>query len=99
MSTRPPMWQRQRKLIIAVIVVVILVVGVVSTALILRPTEYTIALWYNSDGHYGDTEATVAQLIANSIRKSGMEHQQWNSEPRAQNTNDNSNGKHPGYLR
>jgi peptide/nickel transport system substrate-binding protein len=98
MSTRPPIWKRQRKLIIAVIVVVILVVGVVSAALILRPTQYTIPLWYNSDGHYGDTEPTVAQVIANSIEKTGKVHVQLNSEPWAQYTTDFGNGKLPFFL-
>src|SRR5437879_4984530 len=98
MSTRPPMWQRQRKLIIAIIVVGILVVGVGSAALILRPTQYTIPLWYNSDGHYGDTEPTVAQVIANSIEKTGKVHVQVNSEPWAQYTTDFGNGKLPFFL-
>jgi peptide/nickel transport system substrate-binding protein len=81
------------------VVIAILVVGVVSAALILRPpAQYTIPLWYNSDGHYGDTEPTVAQVIANSIEKTGKINVQLKSEPWAQYTTDFGNGKLPFFL-
>src|SRR2546425_919266 len=68
-STRPPMWQRQRKLIIAVIVVVILVVGVVSAALILRPTQYsnsTMDNWLAWEA--GNSSSTVRNQLFTSIQ-------------------------------
>src|SRR5436853_7779484 len=69
-STMPSLWQRQKKVIIAIVVIAVLAVGSVSAALLLRPaSQFTIPLWYNSDGHYGDTEPTVAQVIANAIEK------------------------------
>src|SRR6266571_2123706 len=67
------MWQRHKNLIIAVIVIAILAVGSVSAAFVylLKPAQFTIPLWYNSDGHYGDTEPTVAQVIASAIERTG----------------------------
>jgi peptide/nickel transport system substrate-binding protein len=95
----PSLWKRQRTLIIAIVVIVILAIGTVSAALIFRPaTRYTIPLWYNSDGHYGDTEPTVAQVIANSIESTGKINVQLNSEPWAQYTTDFGNGKLPFFL-
>lgn len=95
----PSLWQRQKKVIIAIVVIAILVVGAVSAALLLRPpSKFTIPLWYNSDGHYGDTEPTVAQVIANSIESTGKINVQLNSEPWAQYTTDFGNGKLPFFL-
>jgi peptide/nickel transport system substrate-binding protein len=94
------MWKRHRNLIIAVIVIAILAVGSVSAAFVylLKPAQFTIPLWYNSDGHYGDTEPTVAQVIASSIEKTGKINVQLNSEPWAQYTTDFGNGKLPFFL-
>jgi peptide/nickel transport system substrate-binding protein len=95
----PSLWQKQKKLIIAVIVIAILVVGGVSAALLLRPPQqFTIPLWYNSDGHYGDTEPTVAQVIASAIEKTGKINVQLKSEPWAQYTTDFGNGNLPFFL-
>ncbi len=95
----PSLWQRQKKLIIAIVVIAILVVGSVSAALLLRPPQqFTIPLWYNSDGHYGDTEPTVAQVIASAIEKTGKINVQLKSEPWAQYTTDFGNGNLPFFL-
>src|SRR6266487_3592368 len=78
----PSLWQRQKKVIIAIVVIAILAVGAVSAALLLRPpSQFTIPLWYNSDGHYGDTEPTVAQVIASAIERTGKINVQLKSEP------------------
>ncbi len=95
----PSIWQRQKKLIIAIVVIAILAVGAVSAALLLRPPQqFTIPLWYNSDGHYGDTEPTVAQVIASAIEKTGKINVQLKSEPWAQYTTDFGNGNLPFFL-
>src|SRR5207249_3630820 len=94
------MWQRHKNLIIAVIVIAILAVGSVSAAFVylLKPAQFTIPLWYNSDGHYGDTEPTVAQVIASAIEKTGKVNVQLKSEPWAQYTTDFGNGNLPFFL-
>jgi peptide/nickel transport system substrate-binding protein len=89
---------RQTKVIIAIVVIVILVAGVGATVLLLQPHTPTIQLWYNSDGHYGDTEPTVAQVIAASIEKAGNINVQLKSEPWAQYTTDFGNGKLPFFM-
>src|SRR5437879_4299608 len=95
----PSLWQRQKRLIIAIVVIAILAVGAVSAALLLRPAaQFTIPLWYNSDGHYGDTEPTVAQVIASAIEKTGKINVQLKSEPWAQYTTDFGNGNLPFFL-
>jgi len=94
------MWQRHKNLIIAVIVIAILAVGSVSAAFVylLKPAQFTIPLWYNSDGHYGDTEPTVAQVIASAIERTGKVNVQLKSEPWAQYTTDFGNGNLPFFL-
>jgi len=95
----PSLWQRQKKVIIAIVVIAILAVGSVSAALLLRPpSQFTIPLWYNSDGHYGDTEPTVAQVIASAIERTGKINVQLKSEPWAQYTTDFGNGNLPFFL-
>ena len=82
------------------IIIAILAVGSVTAASVylLKPAPFTIPLWYNSNGHYGDTEPTVAQVIANSIEKTGKITVQLKSEPWAQYTTDFGNGKLPMFL-
>jgi len=40
-----------------------------------------IDLWYNSDGHYGDTEPNVALVVKTSIERTGMVVISLKSEP------------------
>lgn len=99
-STVPSLWRRRKNLIIAIIVIAILAIGSVTAAFVylLKPAPFTIPLWYNSDGHYGDTEPTVAQVIASSIEKTGKINVQLKSEPWAQFTTDFGNDKLPFFL-
>lgn len=94
------MWRRKRTLIIAVVIIAVIAAGSVTAAFVylLKPAPFTIPLWYNSDGHYGDTEPTVAQVIASSIEKTGKINVQLKSEPWAQYTTDFGNGKLPLFL-
>src|SRR5438552_17143104 len=89
----PSLWQRQKKVIIAIVVSAILAVGSASAALLLRPpSQFTIPLWCNSDGHYGATEPTVAQVIASAIERTGKINVQLKSAPWAQYTTALGNG-------
>lgn len=61
--------------ILAAVVVVIAIIGGVTAWVILSappaPKTYSIELWYNNDGHYGDTEAALAQTLQQSIQACG----------------------------
>src|SRR2546427_3317948 len=95
----PSLWQRQKKVIVAIVVIAILAVGPVSAALLLRPpSQFTIPLWYNNDGHYGDTEPTQAQVIASAFEKTGKKNDQLKSGPSAQYTTDFGNENPPCFL-
>lgn len=84
--------------LIAVIVVVIVVVAVVAVILTAPPRKLTIDLWYNSDGHYGDTEPAVAQVIKSSLEATGKLTVNLKSEPWATYTDDFGNGRLPAFL-
>ena len=53
--------------VVAVIVVAIIVIGAAAVILTAPPKKYQIELWYNSSGHYGDTENNLATVLKNSI--------------------------------
>src|SRR5438094_841748 len=57
-----------------------------------------IDLWYNSDGHYGDTEPSVALVIKTSIEKTGMITVSLKSEPCAAYRGDLAKGSFSFYL-
>jgi peptide/nickel transport system substrate-binding protein len=57
-----------------------------------------IDLWYNSDGHYGDTEPSVALVIKTSLEKTGMITVSLKSEPWAAYRGDLAKGSFPFYM-
>src|SRR2546428_6555976 len=57
-----------------------------------------IRLWYNSDGHYGETEPAVARTIAASLNQTCCLSVRLESEPWVQYVNDFGNGKLPFFL-
>jgi peptide/nickel transport system substrate-binding protein len=57
-----------------------------------------IDLWYNSDGHYGDTEPSVALVVKTSLEKTGMVIVSLKSEPWAAYRNHVGNGALSFYL-
>lgn len=68
------MEKRMLYVLVAVIVVIALVGGVTAWVLLSAPAvtpKYQIELWYNNDGHYGDTEAALAQTLQQSIQACG----------------------------
>jgi ABC-type transport system substrate-binding protein len=60
--------------------------------------KLSIDLWYNSDGHYGDTEPTVALVLKTSIEKTKMVIVNLKSEPWAQFVPDRKAGTFPFFL-
>ena len=57
-----------------------------------------IDLWYNSDGHYGDTEPSVALVIKTSLEKTGMITVSLKSEPWAAYRGHLAQGRFPFYM-
>src|SRR6266705_2788245 len=60
--------------------------------------KLTIDLWYNSDGHYGDTEPTAALVLKTSIEKTGMVIINLKSETWAQFVPDRRAGTFPLFM-
>lgn len=89
-----------KNLIYAIIIVAIIAIGVAAAAFtgVLFPRKPSIELWYNSDGHYGDTEPAVAQVIKDSLEKTGKFTVNLRSEPWATYTDDFGNGRLPFFL-
>src|SRR2546422_11486812 len=67
--------------LVAVIVVVLIVAAVAVVVLTAPPRKLTIQLWYNSDGHYGDTEPAVAQVLKSSLETTGKLSGELKAEP------------------
>lgn len=87
-------------MIYAIIIVAVIAIGVAAAAFtgVLFPRKPSIELWYNSDGHYGDTEPAVAQVIKDSLEKTGKFTVTLKSEPWATYTDDFGNGRLPFFL-
>jgi ABC-type transport system substrate-binding protein len=74
-----------RNVMLAIVVIVVLAIGVVAAVYLLRPAAApSITLWYNSTGHYGDTEPAVAQLLKAQIEATGkvtvkLQSEDWSS--------------------
>lgn len=92
------MQKRMLYALVAVIVVVIVVAAAAAVILTAPPKKLTIDLWYNSDGHYGDTEPAVAQVIKSSLEATGKLSVNLKSEPWATYTDDFGNGRLPFFL-
>ncbi len=67
--------------LVAVIIVAIVVISGVAAYFLTQPHKYTVQLWYNNDGHYGDTENSLATVIKNSIESCGKVSVTLNSDP------------------
>jgi ABC-type transport system substrate-binding protein len=92
------MQKRTLYVLIAVIVAVVIVGAAAAIILTAPPKKLTIDLWYNSDGHYGDTEPAVAQVIKSSLEATGKLTVNLKSEPWATYTDDFGNGRLPFFL-
>src|SRR5207249_2510142 len=88
-----------RNMILAIVVIVILAIGVGAAVVLLRPAATpTITLWYNSTGHYGDTEPAVAQLVKAQIEATGKVTVNLQSEDWASYRADLAKGNLPMFL-
>ena len=68
------MEKRMLYALVAVVVAVVIIGGVTAYVILSAPAapkKYNIELWYNNDGHYGDTEQALAETLQNSIQACG----------------------------
>ncbi len=67
--------------IAAIVVIALIAVAAVAVFNPFAPRKYALELWYNNDGHYGDTEAALAQTLQNSIQACGKVTVMLKSDP------------------
>lgn len=84
--------------VVAVIVVAIIVIGAVAVILSTPPRKYQVELWFNSDGHYGDTEDELATVLKNSIEVCGKVSVTLKSEIWADFRQSRNQGDLPFFL-
>lgn len=84
--------------VVAVIVVAIIVIGTVAVILSTPPRRYQVELWFNSDGHYGDTEDELATVLKNSIEVCGKVAVTLKSEIWADFRQSRNQGELPFFL-
>lgn len=84
--------------VVAVIVVAIIVIGAVAVILSTPPRKYQVELWFNSDGHYGDTEDELATVLKNSIEVCGKVSVTLRSEIWADFRQSRNQGDLPFFL-
>ena len=68
------MEKRMLYVLVAVVVVVAIIGGVTAWVILSAPpaqNKYSIELWYNNDGHYGDTEQALAETLQQDIQACG----------------------------
>ena len=90
-----------RKTLLIVIVAVIVLVIIASVAyalLVVFKPKYQIELWFNSDGHYGDTEDELATVLKNSIESCGKVQVTLRSEIWADYRQSRNRGELPFFL-
>src|SRR3989304_1006431 len=69
-------------IVVVVIVIVILLVAVFGGIFGSLPVrKYALDLWYNNDGHYGDTEDELATVLKNQIEECGKIQVTLRSDP------------------
>ena len=74
----------QRKSLLLAIVAVIVAIAIIAAAYVLLAApkaKLQMELWYNSDGHYGDTEPQLATVLKNSLEKSSKVSVTLRSDP------------------
>jgi len=74
--------KRRMWIVIAAVIVVVVLLGAAYAVLSARPpTKVSIEVWYNNDGHYGDTETALALTLQNSIENCGRVDVTLKSDP------------------
>ncbi len=75
--------KKNRKWIVIVAILIVALLGVSAFAVLSAqpPKKVSIELWYNNDGHYGDTETAIALTLQNSIQSCGRVSITLKSDP------------------
>ena len=95
---KKPVNRKMLYAVVAVIVVAIIVIGAVAVILSTPPRKYQLELWFNSDGHYGDTEDELATVLKNSIEVCGKVTVTLKSEIWADFRQSRNQGELPFFL-
>ena len=67
--------------VVAILVVALVGISAFAVLSARTPQKYSIELWYNNDGHYGDTETAIALTLQNSIQSCGRVSVTLKSDP------------------
>src|SRR2546425_2435263 len=91
---------KNRLLITIVAILIVALIGLAAFAVLSArvPQKFSFQLWYNNDGHYGDTETALALTLQNSIKNCGKVTVTLKSDPWAVFKQDRSQGKMDAFL-
>src|SRR5437899_5161366 len=91
---------RNRLMIAIVAILIVALIGLAAFAVLSArvPQRFSFELWYNNDGHYGDTETALALTLQNSIKNCGKVTVTLKSDPWAVFKQDRSQGKMDAFL-
>ena len=91
---------RNRLMIAIVAILIVALIGLAAFAVLSArvPQKFSFELWYNNDGHYGDTETALALTLQNSIKNCGKVTVTLKSDPWAVFKQDRSQGKMDAFL-
>ncbi|HEY5538313.1 MAG TPA: hypothetical protein VIL58_02080, partial [Thermoplasmata archaeon] len=93
------MAKRSTWIIVAAVVVVIAIVAASVYVFLLAPrNKLPVELWYNSDGHYGDTEDELATILKSSLEKTNRVQVTLKSDPWAVYRQNWVNQRMPVFL-
>ncbi|OGS49436.1 MAG: hypothetical protein A3K68_04130 [Euryarchaeota archaeon RBG_16_68_13] len=92
------MQKRMLWTLVAVIVAAVIVVGAAAVLLTAPPKKYQLELWYNNDGHYGDTEDELATVLKTSIEACGKVTVSLRAEAWAEYSQSRRNGELSAML-
>jgi len=91
--------KRSTWIIVAAVVVVIAIVAASVYVFLLAPrNKLPVELWYNSDGHYGDTEDELATILKSSLEKTNRVQVTLKSDPWAVYRQNWVNQRMPVFL-
>ncbi len=87
-------------LIAIVAILVVALIGVSAFAILSArvPQKLSVEIWYNNDGHYGDTETSLALTLQNSIKDCGKAVVTLKSDPWAVYKQNWANQRMPLFL-
>ncbi|HEV8595173.1 MAG TPA: ABC transporter substrate-binding protein [Thermoplasmata archaeon] len=91
-----------KKMLYAIVAIVVVVLIITAGVLLLSgpaaPRKYQLELWYNNDGHYGDTEDELATVLKSSIESCGKVAVTLKSDPWAVYKQNWANERMPAFL-